>query len=152
MQAQNVRRKVEIAQRNLDVLPVDGGIRRKRNRTGQNEKNSGQTATKQTHQTLSMRVANTRADKLVSAMNDDKPDEPSLVGRIKDKLIHSKEEWAKEGRLLTRRPDAGHVNRLPPGQKEGKNWPVLDLGVQPDLRPEDVRLQDDGCVGTQIDW
>src|SRR5258708_33639863 len=97
-----------------------------------------------------MRVANTRADKLVSAMNDDKPDEPSLVGRIKDKLIHSKEEWAKEGRLLTGRPDAGHVNRLPPGQKEVKNWPVLDLGVQPDLWPDKWRLQVMGLVDNPV--
>jgi hypothetical protein len=49
-------------------------------------------------------------------------------GRIKDKLIRVKQEWAKDGRLLTGRPDVGHVNRLPPGQREVKNWPVLDLG------------------------
>src|SRR5258705_5288181 len=79
-------------------------------------------------------------------MSDDKPDEPSLVGRIKDKLIHAKEEWAKEGRLLTGRPDAGHTQRLPPGQKEVKNWPVLDLGVQPDVEPTSWRLTIDGLV------
>src|SRR5258706_1664005 len=85
-------------------------------------------------------------------MSNNKPDEPSLVGRIKDKLIHSKEEWAKEGRLLTGRPDAGHVKRLPPGQKEVKNWPVLDLGVQPDVRPQDWRLQIGGLVEKPIVW
>src|SRR5258708_35188049 len=99
-----------------------------------------------------MGVANTRADKLMSAMNDDKPDEPSLVGRIKDKLIRSKEEWSQEGRLLTGRPDLGHVNRLPPGQKEVKNWPVLDLGVQPHIKPEDWRLQVGGLVENPISW
>ena len=99
-----------------------------------------------------MRVAHPCAAKLVRAMNDDKPDEPSLIGRIRDKLIHSKEEWAKEGRLLTGRPDAGHVNRLPPGQKEVKNWPVLDLGVQPDVRPENWRLQVGGLVENPIVW
>src|ERR1700761_3120871 len=88
--------------------------------------------------------------KLVRPMTDDKPDEPSLIGRIKEKLIHSKEEWAKEGRLLTGRPDAGHVNRLPPGQKEVKNWPVLDLGVQPDVKPEKWRLQVLGQVENPV--
>src|ERR1700710_1105087 len=79
--------------------------------------------------------------KVLRPMSDDNPEKPSLTGRIKDKLIRSKEEWAKEGRLLTGRPVMGHVNRLPPGQKEVKNWPVLDLGVQPDIKPEDWRLQ-----------
>src|SRR5207302_4659715 len=82
----------------------------------------------------------------------DAPDGPNLIGRIKDKLIRSKEEWAKEGRLLTGRPDAGHVTRLPPGQKEVKNWPVLDLGVQPDLRPENWRLDIGGLVEHPIHW
>ena len=73
-------------------------------------------------------------------------------GRIKDKLIRSKQEWAKEGRLLTGRPDFGHVNRLPPGQKEVKNWPVLDLGVQPNIRPRAWRLTVDGLVENPMVW
>jgi hypothetical protein len=72
-------------------------------------------------------------------MTDD--GKPELIGQVKDKLLRSKQDWAKEGRLLTGRPDFGHVNRLPPGQKEVKNWPVLDLGVQPDVQPEQWRLQ-----------
>src|SRR5258706_6893260 len=83
-------------------------------------------------------------------MAEDDPEKPGLIGQIKDKLIRSKEEWAKEGRLLTGRPDARHVNRLPPGQKEVKNWPVLDLGAQPDVRPQDWRLQIGGVVGKKI--
>src|SRR5437879_13282309 len=85
-------------------------------------------------------------------MSSEKPDGPNLIGRIKDKLIASKEEWAKEGRLLTGRPDFGHVSRLPPGQKEVKNWPVLDLGVQPNVRPQDWRLQIAGLVENPIAW
>jgi DMSO/TMAO reductase YedYZ molybdopterin-dependent catalytic subunit len=85
-------------------------------------------------------------------MSDDNPDNPSLIGKIKDKLIRSKEEWAKEGRLLTGRPDLGHVNRLPPGQKEVKNWPVLDLGAQPHIKPQDWRLQIGGLVETPVSW
>jgi DMSO/TMAO reductase YedYZ molybdopterin-dependent catalytic subunit len=85
-------------------------------------------------------------------MADDRDNEPHLLGRIKDKLIKSKEEWAKEGRLLTGRPDQGHVNRLPPGQKEVKNWPVLDLGVQPDVKPENWRLRITGLVQVPMVW
>ena len=62
------------------------------------------------------------------------------------KLIRSKEQWAADKRLITGRPDLGHVNRLPPGQKEVKNWPVLDLGAQPDVKPENWRLQIRGLV------
>ncbi|HEY8697038.1 MAG TPA: sulfite oxidase-like oxidoreductase [Rhizomicrobium sp.] len=64
----------------------------------------------------------------------------------RDKLIRAKEKWAEEGRLITGRPDLGHVNRLPPGQREVKNWPVLDLGAQPDVNPENWRLQVLGAV------
>src|SRR5260370_31207302 len=84
-------------------------------------------------------------------MTDDN-DTPGLIGKIKEKLIRSKQEWAEQGRLITGRPDLGHVNRLPPGQKEVKNWPVLDLGVQPDVRPENWRLQVGGLVESKIVW
>ena len=85
-------------------------------------------------------------------MANDNSDKPGLLGQIKDKLIRSKEEWAKEGRLLTGRPDFGHVNRLPPGQKEVKNWPVLDLGVQPNVQLQNWRFQAGGLVENPIDW
>jgi DMSO/TMAO reductase YedYZ molybdopterin-dependent catalytic subunit len=77
-------------------------------------------------------------------------EKPSVTGKIKDKLIRAKEEWAAEGRLITGRPDLGHVHRLPPGQKETKNWPVLDLGVQPDVKPEKWRLQILGLVENPV--
>jgi DMSO/TMAO reductase YedYZ molybdopterin-dependent catalytic subunit len=77
-------------------------------------------------------------------------DTPTLIGKIKDKLIRSKEKWAQEGRLLTGRPDLGHVNRLPPGQKLVTNWPVLDLGAQPDVKPENWRLQIGGAVDNPV--
>jgi len=48
--------------------------------------------------------------------------------------------------LLTGRPDLGHVNRLPPGQRLVTNWPVLDLGAQPDVKPENWRLRIGGAV------
>lgn len=82
--------------------------------------------------------------------NDD--EKPALLGKIKDKLIRSKEDWAKQGRLLTGRPDFGRVNRLPPGQKEVTNWPVLDLGIQPHIRPQDFRLEIGGLVENPVIW
>jgi DMSO/TMAO reductase YedYZ molybdopterin-dependent catalytic subunit len=85
-------------------------------------------------------------------MSDDIPEKPGLIGQIKDKLIRSKQEWAREGRLLTGAPDETRTSRLPPGQKEVKNWPVLDLGVQPDVRPDNWRLQVVGLVENPIVW
>ena len=72
-------------------------------------------------------------------------DDPSLIGQIKDKLLKSKEAWAREGRLLTGKA-GDRADRLPPGQHLVKNWPVLDLGIQPDV-PKDVwSLALDGAV------
>lgn len=79
--------------------------------------------------------------------------EPSdFLKGIKDKLVRSKEQWAADKRLITGRPDLGHVNRLPPGQKEVKNWPVLDLGAQPDVAPERWRLRIGGLVENPMVW
>src|SRR5215469_4663190 len=82
-------------------------------------------------------------------MSDDE-ERPRLTGAIKEKLIRSKEKWAEEGRLITGRPDMGHVDRLPPGQKLVTNWPVLDLGVQPDVKSEKWRLRIGGLVERPI--
>src|SRR5258708_37241212 len=61
-------------------------------------------------------------------------------GEIKHKLIETKQKWARDGRLLTGAPDVAHTQRLPPGQKEVKNWPGLDLGLQPDVQTASWRL------------
>ncbi|HVZ69239.1 MAG TPA: sulfite oxidase-like oxidoreductase [Rhizomicrobium sp.] len=82
----------------------------------------------------------------------DEDEKPGLIGQIKEKLIRSKEKWAEEGRLLTGRPDMGHVNRLPPGQKLVTNWPVLDLGVQPQVKPENWRLRIGGLVENPMNF
>lgn len=78
-------------------------------------------------------------------MNDD--DKPS---GIKEKLIATKQKWARDGRLLTGRPDEAHINRLPPGQKLVTNWPVLDLGLQPDVSTNEWRLTVDGLVENPV--
>jgi len=86
-------------------------------------------------------------------MADDDDDKPALTGEIKDKLIRTKQEWAKEGRLLTGMPDEQHRKRLPPGQKEVKNWPVLDLGVQPNIvPPRKWKLDIGGLVENPVTW
>lgn len=67
---------------------------------------------------------------------------------FKEKLIASKQRWAREGRLLTGSPDLQHAKRLPPGQREVKNWPVLDLGAQPNIPKDQWRLFINGEVET----
>jgi DMSO/TMAO reductase YedYZ molybdopterin-dependent catalytic subunit len=72
-------------------------------------------------------------------------DEPTILGKIKEKLIGKKQEWAKEGRLLTG-TTAPHEQRLPPGQKLVQDWPVLDLGIQPHIPTTTYTLTLDGAV------
>jgi DMSO/TMAO reductase YedYZ molybdopterin-dependent catalytic subunit len=78
-------------------------------------------------------------------MSDDKDE-----GRIKEKLIASKQKWARDGRLITGKPDGAHANRLPPGQREVTHWPVLDLGLQPDVANAEWRLTVDGLVENPV--
>lgn len=66
------------------------------------------------------------------------------------KLIAAKEKWVRERRLITGQADPARENRLPPGQQEVRNWPVLDLGLQPDITPEDWRLTLDGLVENPV--
>jgi DMSO/TMAO reductase YedYZ molybdopterin-dependent catalytic subunit len=74
------------------------------------------------------------------------------AGGVKDKLVAVKQAWARAGRLLTGSPDPDHANRLPPGQRLVTNWPVLDLGIQPDVPKSDWRLTVDGAVSNPIEW
>jgi len=68
----------------------------------------------------------------------------------RDKLIATKERWAREGRLLVAEP--GARRRLPPGQHLVRDWPVLDLGNQPNLRPVDWSLTVGGLVRRPLTW
>lgn len=76
-------------------------------------------------------------------------DKPTMLGKIKDKLIASKQQWAKDGRLLTGH-SAPTSQRLPPGQRLTESWPVLDLGVQPDVPKASWRLDIDGLVENKL--
>tara|TARA_R110002051_G_scaffold45962_2_gene92499 strand:- start:3422 stop:4090 length:669 start_codon:yes stop_codon:yes gene_type:complete len=71
------------------------------------------------------------------------------------KLTRTKRKWAEEGRFLTgqiARP--GPEDRLPPGQHLVKNWPVLDLGQQPEVSTAQWRLDVRGLVNNPLtlDW
>lgn len=70
------------------------------------------------------------------------------------KLIATKLGWAKTGRLLTGAPADPDVDRLPPGQRLVKDWPVLDLGVQPEITRAAFRLEVNGAVEAplRLDW
>ncbi|MPY71447.1 MAG: molybdopterin-dependent oxidoreductase [Alphaproteobacteria bacterium] len=72
----------------------------------------------------------------------------------REKLIRAKEQWARDGRLLTGRPGDPARDRLPPGQRLVTDWPVLDLGVTPRPDPEKWRLRVDGLVERALilDW
>lgn len=72
-----------------------------------------------------------------------------MLGKVKAKLIETKQKWASEGRLLTGET-AEPVMRLPPGQREVKNWPVLDLGILPEVTTANWKLEIDGLVETPL--
>jgi DMSO/TMAO reductase YedYZ molybdopterin-dependent catalytic subunit len=65
----------------------------------------------------------------------------------KERYIAAKQRWAEKqkARGITARAVAS-AERLPPGQKLTTGFPVLDLGVQPDIPPADWRLKIDGLV------
>jgi DMSO/TMAO reductase YedYZ molybdopterin-dependent catalytic subunit len=81
-------------------------------------------------------------------------DQDKETGQVREKLIRRKQEWAAEGRLLTGRRARPESERLPPGQRAVKTWPVLDLGVQPRIDRKLWRLTVDGLVESPVtlDW
>jgi len=62
------------------------------------------------------------------------------------KLTRSKRSWARVGRFLTGRSSQPETDRLPPGQKLTTGFPVLDLGMQPDIPLAEWSLTVDGLV------
>jgi DMSO/TMAO reductase YedYZ molybdopterin-dependent catalytic subunit len=72
----------------------------------------------------------------------DAPDTPAP----REKLIASKQAWARDSRLITGHADESYERRLPPGQRLVRDWPVLDLGIQPDVTKLKFRLDVDGAV------
>ncbi|RCK52574.1 molybdopterin-binding protein [Thalassospira profundimaris] len=74
----------------------------------------------------------------------------TFSGAIRDKLIAAKQQWAEKGRLLTGKKDVNRENRLPPGQREVRDWPVLDLGITPHVDPASWRLSIGGEVENPV--
>lgn len=80
-------------------------------------------------------------------MAEDQPPEDS-------KLTRSKRNWAGQGKFLTGRASSPEAERLPPGQHLVRDWPVLDLGRQPDVATSRWQFRIDGMVERPVtlDW
>lgn len=65
----------------------------------------------------------------------------------KERYITAKQKWAEKQVANGFRPrDEPSPGRLPPGQKLTNGFPVLDLGVQPDIALDQWALSLDGLV------
>jgi DMSO/TMAO reductase YedYZ molybdopterin-dependent catalytic subunit len=67
----------------------------------------------------------------------------------KERYIAAKQKWAEKqvARGVRPRPEPS-TDRLPPGQKLTAGFPVLDLGVQPEVPLEEWTIALDGLVET----
>ena len=70
------------------------------------------------------------------------------------KLTRTKQAWAAAGKFLTGRHARPETERLPPGQHVVRDWPVLDLGVQPAVPLDRWQLRVFGEVenAATLDW
>lgn len=70
------------------------------------------------------------------------------------KLTRTKQRWAEEGRFLTGQTATPGPGRLPPGQHVVRDWPVLDLGMQPAIPLDRWTLRLFGAVADAVtlDW
>jgi DMSO/TMAO reductase YedYZ molybdopterin-dependent catalytic subunit len=70
------------------------------------------------------------------------------------KLTRTKRRWASEGKFLTDHAARLPADRLPPGQHLVRDWPVLDLGRQPNVSRERWKLTVGGLVErpTTLGW
>ena len=84
---------------------------------------------------------------LETAMTDDTPPPDS-------KLTRSKQRWASEHKFITGEEAGTLRERLPPGQHLVHDWPVLDLGRQPDVAVERWALVISGLIERPVtlDW
>ena len=66
------------------------------------------------------------------------------------KLTRLKTQWAQ----AQRQPKGDTSVRLPPGQHEVRDWPVLDLGEQPEITQQGWQLAVEGLVANPqvLDW
>ena len=68
---------------------------------------------------------------------------------MKEQYIAAKERWAAKmaGKA---KPSVRSGDRLPPGQRQVHNFPVLDLGVQPDVPLDKWELKIGGKVENPV--
>jgi len=65
------------------------------------------------------------------------------------KMIEAKIALAKRGAKPSR---AGNNPRIPPGQKEVHDFPVLDLGLEPEVSPSSWNLRVFGLVEEELEY
>ena len=72
---------------------------------------------------------------------------------MKEAYIAAKERWARKI-AGTARPEVRSEDRLPPGQRQVHNFPVLDLGVKPEVPLDRWQLRIGGQVENPVtlDW
>lgn len=78
-------------------------------------------------------------------------DDP-LDNSVNEKLIRTKEQWARDGRGLTGETSQPGRDRLPVGQRLVKDFPVLDLGNQPNLSEREWSFTVAGQINRKIKW
>ena len=65
----------------------------------------------------------------------------------KDRYIEAKQRWAEKQKARgVRAREVASTDRLPPGQKLTTGFPVLDLGVQPEISHAEWKLAVNGLV------
>ena len=77
------------------------------------------------------------------------------MAEYREKLIAAKQRRAEKERASGFKPmESATADRLPPGQHLTRGFPVLDLGVQPEIALEDWSLSLTGLVEhpVQLDW
>jgi DMSO/TMAO reductase YedYZ molybdopterin-dependent catalytic subunit len=72
---------------------------------------------------------------------------------VKEAYIAAKERWARKMAGKDKRVERPQ-DRLPPGQRQVHNFPVLDLGIQPEIPLDQWELKIHGLVEnpTSLDW
>lgn len=68
------------------------------------------------------------------------------------KLTRTKRKWAAEGKFLTGKVARSGEERLPPGQHLVRDWPILDLGMTPQVSELSFRLDITGAVEHPASW
>src|SRR4029077_4544836 len=68
---------------------------------------------------------------------------------MKDSYITAKERWARKMAGLPRQATRSS-DRLPPGQRQVHNFPVLDLGLRPEVHLDKWELKIHGQVQNPV--